>query len=419
MRTPGPVFHELPREQLLRVALETMHVGHLLDRALMPAVAIAARSVDAVDRVAIDEWMAASPVYTGRMRRLMAIEGDGVDAIMKALQLDVGFPHQYMDVGWKLVDERHGEFWLRHCGALMDTERYGEARVIGMCHTIEDPTFDATAYATNPRARIRPIHRPPRRPAERVPHCHWTIEIDPANEPVGPAANTRAVAALPIARIANERASESTAEGLTDYRGAFDPAFRLGDLSSATLAAVAREFQIQSHLLASSAELALTDRLGVERAREVSTAQWIAVAWVAGQRLARALGHGAGGAPAVAEVLRLHAALPPGFARRVTARDGRVRVELEAASAELLATEQPGWLGLLLRGATRGVEAAAQAVEPRIRLDGLDLRRGVLTLDLSIDATAAPAEAPGEAAFMRQSTATGWVFDTSEARLGR
>jgi hypothetical protein len=331
----------------------------------------------------------------------------------------VGFPHQYMDVGWKLRDERHGEFFLLHCGALMDTERHGEKRVIGMCHTIEDPTFDATAYATNPRARIRPIHRPPRKPADRAPHCHWSIEIDPSNEPVGPATHTRAVGELPIARIANQPAPEPAAQGMTDYRGPFDPGFRLGSLSTATLAAVAREFQIQTHRLASSAELTLRDRLGTDKAREVLTAQWIAVAWVAGQRLARALGLEAGGSEAVAAVLRLHAALPPGFARRVTARIDQVRIELEATSAELMETEQPGWLGLLLRGATRGVEAAAQAVDPRARLDGLDTRHGRVTLDLSIDASAAPAEAPREAAFMRMSTATGWVFDTSEARLGR
>ena len=71
-------FEELARERLLPVALETMHVGHLLDRALMPQVAIAARDVDVVDQVAIAEWMGASPVYTGRMRRLMQIEGDDV-----------------------------------------------------------------------------------------------------------------------------------------------------------------------------------------------------------------------------------------------------------------------------------------------------------------------------------------------------
>ncbi len=419
MATPGPAFDELSREQLLPVALETMHVGHLLDRALMPAVAIAARNVDVVDQVAIDEWMGASPVYTGRMRRLMAIEGDGVDAIMKALQLDVGFPHQYMDVGWRLLDSNHGEFWLRHCGALMDTERHGEKRVIGMCHTIEDPTFDATAYATNPRARIRPIHRPPRVPADRVPHCHWTIEIDPTNEPVGPATHTRAVGELPIARLGNERASEREPRGMTDYRGAFDPGLRLGDLSTATLAAVAREFQIQSHLLGSSAELTLSARFGLEKAREILAAQWIAVSWVAGQRLARALGRVGGGAEAVAAVLRLHAGLPPGFVRTVEARADRVRVGLAPASEGLLDPEQPGWVGLFLRGAGRGVEAAAQAVDPRARIEALAVRGGQVALELSIDPTAAPAEAPKEAAFMRLSTATAWVFDTSEARLGR
>ena len=255
MRAPGPRFEELARERLLPVALETMHVGHLIDRALMPQVAIAGRDVDLVDQIAIQEWMGASPVYTGRMRRLLQIEGDGVDAIIKALQLDVGFPHQYMDVGWKLIDARHAEFWLRHCGALMDVEPHGEKRVIGMCHTIEDPTFDATAFATNPRARVRPLHRPPRVPADRKPHCHWTIEIDPANEPVQAIAQTRAVAALPLARVPNEREPERAPDGMTDYRGALETEFRLGHLSTATLAAVAREFQIQVHLLASSAEL--------------------------------------------------------------------------------------------------------------------------------------------------------------------
>jgi hypothetical protein len=152
--------------------------------------------------------MGASPVYTHRMRTLMGIEGDDVGAIMKALQLDVGFVHQYMDVRYKLVDAHHGEFWLQSCGALLNLEQHGDDAVIGMCHTIEDPTFDATAYATNPRARIRPIHRPPRVPPDRTPHCHWTIEIDPANEPVGPARLTRHVASAPPAGRAAGPAGE-------------------------------------------------------------------------------------------------------------------------------------------------------------------------------------------------------------------
>ncbi len=419
MSAPGPAFHELSREQLLPVALETMHVGHLIDRALMPQVAIAARDVDVVDQVAIQEWMGASPVYTGRMRRLMQIEGDDVPAIIKALQLDVGFPHQYMDVGWKLIDAQHAEFWLRHCGALMDVEPHGEKRVVGMCHTIEDPTFDATAYATNPRARIRPLHRPPRQPADRKPHCHWTIEIDPANEPVQALAQTLAVAKLPLARIPNEREPEREPDGMIDYRGALDTEFRLGNLSTATLAAVAREFQLQSHLLASSAELALSERFGADKARTILAAQWNAVGWVAGPRLARTLGLEGRGAETVAAVLRLGATLPPGFHRNVSGDGDRIRLVLEPASAELLAPENPGWLGLLVRGNARGVEVLAQSVEPRARLVACDTREGRIVIEFVIDPNAPAAEAPPEAAFMRLSTATSFVFDTSAQRLGR
>jgi hypothetical protein len=415
-RVPPTPLAALPRETLLSVALETMHVGHLLDRALMPHVAIATKSVDVVEDVAIAEWMGASPVYTARMRRLMDIDGDDVGALMKALQLDVGFPHQYMDVGWKLVDSRHGEFWLRHCGALLDVEPHGERRVIGMCHHIEDPTFDATAYATNPRARIRPVHRPPRVPANRAPHCHWTIEIDPESPPIAPAAHTQAIAELPLAAISVAPAAGAAADGWADYRGAFDPEFRLGRLSTPALAAVAREFQAQSHLLSCSAELTLTERLGAPLARELLLKQWVAASWVAAQRLAAALGRSGGGSETVAAVLVLLATLPPGFERTVSVTQDRVRLVLTPESASLLDAEHPGWLGLLARGELAGVEAAAQAVEPRARIVRGEVAGGRIAVELAIDPDTPPAEPPGPVAFMQLSTATAWRFDLARAR---
>jgi len=407
----------LPRETLLAVALETMHVGHLLDRALMPQLAISTRSMAAVEETAISEWMGASPVYTGRMRRLLGIEGDGVGEIMKALQLDVGFPHQYMDVGWKLVDPRYGEFWLRHCGALMDAEPHGEKRVIGMCHHIEDPTFDATAYATNPRARIRPLHRPPRTPAGRTPHCHWTIEIDPANAPVEAARETQAVALLPLAHLALAPATAGgAAEGWTDYRRPFDPEFRLGRFATPTLAVVTRELQVQSHLLVSSAEIALTERLGRAEARRLIAAQWVGASWVASERLARALGRKDGGSEAVASVLLLCATLAPGFAREVELDVDRVRLTLVPERAELLDPEQPGWLGCLVRGEPAGLEAMAQAVDPHAHLARHALRDGRIELELALDPASAPAEAPQAVALTRISTAAAWAFDLAKAR---
>ncbi|HKE12420.1 MAG TPA: hypothetical protein VKE73_12710, partial [Myxococcota bacterium] len=322
----------------------------------------------------------------------------------------------YMDVGWKLLDSRHGEFWLRRCGALLDVEPHGRERVIGMCHHIEDPTFDATAYATNPRARIRPIHRPPRTPADRVPHCHWTIEIDPANEPVSAAAHTGTVSALALARIENACVAESEPQGMTDYAGPFDPEFRLGRLSSAALAAVAREFQAQVHLLSCSAEITLVERLGRARARELISAQWTATSWTAGLRLARVLDETAGGARAVAAVLCRLATLPPGFHRSAEFSGDRVHLALEPRSADLLDPEHPGWLGLLARGETGGLEAAAQAAEPRARLTDFSTRSGRVEMEFSVLHGAAAAKAPPAAAFMPLSTATSFSFDLERAR---
>ena len=111
-------------------------------------------------------------------RRRCNYEGDDVITIFKGLQLDIGAPPQFMDFRYTVHDRWHGEFHLDHCGALMDVEPMGEDYVRGMCHDIEDPTFDATAVATNRRAQIRPIHRPPRAPADRHPHCAWTVIID-------------------------------------------------------------------------------------------------------------------------------------------------------------------------------------------------------------------------------------------------
>ena len=42
----------------------------------------------------------------------------------------------------------------------------------------ETLVIDATAAATHPCMKMRPIHRPPRNPGDRVPHCRWSVFID-------------------------------------------------------------------------------------------------------------------------------------------------------------------------------------------------------------------------------------------------
>jgi hypothetical protein len=398
----------LDRRTLVTVAHEYMLCGMIVTRAMLPQVVLTGGGLDALNAVAIDEWMGASPVYTGRMRRLMGIEGDDVAAIMKALQLDVGFVHQYMDVAYKVVDANHGEFWLNHCGALLDAEPHGEERVFGMCHTIEDPTFDATAVATNPRARIRPIHRPPRVPPDRHPHCHWTITIDPANEPVRPVPLTERVGALALAGVPNAVRGER-ADGMADYRGAFRPTLRLADLATGTLAAVAREFQVQSHLLVCSGHLALADRYGAETAREIAVATCVGGGWVASERLAAALGTGADAA-GLARVLALHPMLPPGCAVAVEVRGAEVVLRLTPEVAGLLDPAHAGCPGLLASGEARVAEAMVHALVPSAAVT-LRADDGGVVVEVDTAAGRPPAREPDAVALAKIGMVASWAFD--------
>jgi hypothetical protein len=398
-------LEQLSRAELARLGREYMLYGHLYDRALMPQVGMRLGGGAEIEPLSIWEWKGASPNYTRRIKRLMKIEGDDVTAIVKALQFDVGFPHEYMDVRFELQPDGSAEFWLKHCGALMDVEKRGEAGVVMMCHRIEDPTFDATAVATNPRARMRPIHRPPRVPADRQPHCHWTIRIEPAAEPLIEEPLTLEVGRLPLAQVANQRPPDREPGGRPDYAGAFDPDFRLEHLSQGALVAALREFSLQAHLLASSADLFLSRRHERAKVREVLSHQWAGASWVSAERIA-ALRGCKGGIDAVCEVLSLHPALPLGVSATLERQDDR-RARLRVAGPPaLFAPDAPGWLGLLASDDPRALEAIAQAVDPqaRVRLEAPHV------FAIEIDPQAAPAEVPQSVALTKLSTAAAWRF---------
>jgi len=394
-------LERLPRDQLLAVAHEYMLVAMLANQATLPQTLVGGGNLDDLNEVAIDLWMGASTAYTHRVRRLMGIEGDDVPAIMKALQLDVGFVHQYMDVHYQVNDPLHGEFWLEHCGALMNVEPLGEERVVGMCHTIEDPTFDATAFATNARARIRPIHRPPRTPADRHPHCHWTIIIDPENEPVGPARLTQQIGELPLASLSIEPRAEGDG-----YQRSFDPKFRLADCSDGTLAALTREFAVQTHLLMCAADVTLAERFGTERARELMADAWLATAWVVSERMRDVLED-----LDVPTVLALHPALPPGFTRTVEVQGDQVRCTLVPESPALLDREQPGWIGALARGeAVSGIEGIVLPVDSHAQVDEVRVADGNVAINMRTGARGEAVETPKVVDFMRIGMLSRWKF---------
>ena len=194
-------YAALSRDELATLVPELLLIGQLIDRSGM-AHCISAWGRDEMLQVAIEEWAASSPLYTKRMQKALKYEGVDIFTLFKGLQLDIGAPPQFMDFRYTVHDRWHGEFHLDHCGALLDVEPMGEDYVHGMCHDIEDPTFDATALATNRKAQVRPVHRPPRVPSDQHPHCRWTVIIDESypEVPFIPAMDVVAAAAASLRR---------------------------------------------------------------------------------------------------------------------------------------------------------------------------------------------------------------------------
>jgi len=387
---------KLSRRTLAVLAREYQLAAHLQDRAGIPQV-LARYGARAMREIAIDEWMGASPVYTQRMQRALRFAGDDVATIFKGLQFDVGAPHGFLDFRFRLDADGSGEFWLPYCGALMDVEPMGESFVVGMCHQIEDPTFDATAVATNARAQVRPIHRPPRVPADRVPHCRWRVRIEPDATPVVEIALTGQVRRSRLARLALPRAPEQRESGgLRDYAGRFDPDLQLEDLAHPALLTVCQEFCIQGHLLVRSFMLAMAERWGDEVAGEIAALQWVGIAGLAAERVVAALGIDGDGLDAIAKLFQVHPAFHPRAYVDLHVERAPDAVRCWIGECAAWSEGDPySWFARLGAEPHRALETMAQCVNRRARCRPLSVPGARVAWSVVIDPDAEPAlEAP-------------------------
>jgi hypothetical protein len=297
--------------ELAELTRELLLCGHLIDRSGMPHL-ISSFGQEGMTEIAIAEWMGASPVYAKRMQRLLDFEGETVETTFKGMQLDIGAPPEFLDFRYTVIDDRHGAFHLDHCGALMDVEPMGDEFVHAMCHTIEDPTFDATATAANPRAQVRPVHRPPRSPADRHPHCAWTVTIDPDADALPVPEQALAIGRSLAAQLPLPDADPSlpTDDGWNDYAAPLEPDLLMEHFSSATLGRICDEVALQGQLLTRSYLTEIADRLPAAELQSMAAKQAAGVAGVSTKRLALALGATAD-LEGLAEVLAVHPLLLP------------------------------------------------------------------------------------------------------------
>jgi len=405
---------DFSRQTLADLGREYLLNGHLQDRVGMPLVAKRFGG-EAYVGVSIEEWMGASPIYSQRVQRALGFEGHDVATVFKNLQLDIGAPHQFMDFQFRLDSPRYGEFWLAHCGALLDVEPFGEQRVKLMCHDIEDPTFDATAAATHPKMRVRPIHRPPRVPPGRYPACRWSVSIgdDDVLTPQHP--NLELVRRSRLATVPIEL-PEGDAEpgGWPDYSGPFDPGFQLEDLSHRALVIAAQEFAVQSHLLTRAFMLCLSQRLDDAAATELGACHWTGIAALTAERLREALRIEGDGIEAIAKVFQVHPCFHPrtyvDFRVEIT---GPLSARISLRDCPALGEGDPySWFAALGTDPHPALDAMAGAVNPRARCRPLaDPRDAKLAWEVAIDPASEPQPVPQELKLARISRGAGFRFE--------
>ena len=392
-------YADLSRDQLATLVPELLLIGQLIDRSGM-AWCISAFGREEMAQIAIAEWASSSPIYTRRMQKALGYApvtpGTGdVVTIFKGLQLDIGAPPQFMDFRYSVRDPWHGEFHLDHCGALMDVEPMGPEYVRSMCHDIEDPTFDATAVASNPRAQVRPIHRPPRMPADRNPHCAWTVIIDEAYPEVQPIPALARVEASNAASVLLDPIDEGD-EGRADYTGPLVSDLDFAEFSHSALVRIADEVCLQMHLLNLGFLIALRERAeSDEQYVEIATKQLIGIAGIAAERIHRALGTD------VLRTLELHPMLNPAAYVEAYVEDGTLAVTSGPAH------EDGAWISLVGPDSTRPLQALVRAIDPTLDVEVLGTETGwTATLVERVE----PAEEFGEVAVTRFSTGTAFEF---------
>jgi hypothetical protein len=304
-----------------------------------------------------------------------------------------------------VLDDHHGRFWLDHCGALMDVEPMGDELVRIMCHDIEDPTFDATAIATHPRAQVRPVHRPPRTPAGRTPHCRWTVVIDDAHP--------EAVAIPELAVNERSRAAglELTSidpgeDGAADYAGPLVSDLDLAGFSHSALVRIADEVCLQMALLDRGFTLALEPRVSsAEQLLDIRRKQLVGVAGIAGSRLARVLSLPADTKGAL-RLLALHPMLNP--AAYVSVDVGADALVVRPSPAD----EDGAWVSLIGPEWFVPLQAAVQGLDPHLDVEVKPV--GVKAEDgWRVEAVRRPEPAPeaSEVAVVRFSTGADFAFE--------
>lgn len=128
-----------------------------------------------LDDLAVQDRAAMMPMAVRRLRDALRIDGDGVDAIAKLLQVHPFVPDGYLRLGVAVDDGSSGRVWVSECEGLDDDQV--SRSPLSWLHEPDSPPFDSLVRTVNPQAVMTPLD------ARDVPEADarvaWRFRIDP------------------------------------------------------------------------------------------------------------------------------------------------------------------------------------------------------------------------------------------------
>lgn len=205
------------------------------------------------------------------------------------------------------------------------------------------------------------MHRPPRTPVDRQPHCCWTVIIDESYPDAQP------IPALAVISETNAAtwelgAIDPSGEGLADYTGPLLSDIDFTAFSHSALVRIADEVCLQMHLLYLSFALAVRARADTdELAVSVGRRQLTGLAGLGAERIKNAMRLSDDIAGAL-RTFELHPLLNPAGYVRAEIGDGRISVRRSPAH------DDGAWISLCSPAEVNPLQAIATAVNPLLRV---------------------------------------------------
>jgi hypothetical protein len=244
---------------------------------------------------------------------------------------------------------------------------------------MEDPTFDATVMAVNPRMRCRPVYRPPYGEVPTGGPCRWRVAVEydigmVEDNPVLGIVRKSLAADFTFSGIITNADTATNTQGMQDYSGVFKRDFVLEDLAHNVLARQCMEFSLDVHLLNRACYTSVAERWGEEELVPMALEQWRSMAPVTVHRLRKMFNLTGDSMSSVLKILQLNPFLPREYLKLgfelVDETCGRVWLE------DCAALQEPAARGIASlvthHPESPGFDAMAKAVNPYVQISQLD-----------------------------------------------